>query len=427
MKTNIKNFLNIIIAAAVFSNFALGQTKSEKPQIAAAVKKIEKCDTQILLKESEILKNESVLKLKSFDSKTKNVKNKIIQDGVSTNIFLNKLLASQEVCKNNATEKKWIQTEIDKNTIQLKSHINLYCKDVLMPTRTATVQANSDQASAADAKSDCKNNVERRTVNFIFDACTPGTSDYDLKVCECHIKDKGNACLAEKAVGMKLLKKIDAVAPQICDEKTPQSTSSFFDTKNLGSILALGVLLLALGIFAKKVIKTYKKQKANNAETQAASPGGDAGSASSPNKQTAGGKGCYGSYKGRVSMPEKEARIKSRNLSLQRRNIAVTGNDAVDNANAGGGPPDGGIWMAGSFEWETDGNCKVISGHTMIFDEHRFEITGTVGADRKFSLSYLGPIVGWINADNTIGGQLQHGGGEEYVHGVLSGTFTPKK
>ena len=148
MKTNIKNFLNIIIAAAVFSNFALGQTKSEKPQIAAAVKKIEKCDTQILLKESEILKNESVLKLKSFDSKTKNVKNKIIQDGVSTNIFLNKLLASQEVCKNNATEKKWIQTEIDKNTIQLKSHINLYCKDVLMPTRTATVQANSDQASA---------------------------------------------------------------------------------------------------------------------------------------------------------------------------------------------------------------------------------------------------------------------------------------
>ncbi len=423
MKTTIRNILNIVLASILFSNFAVGQIKSEKPQ-AVAVNKIEKCDSQMLLKESEILKNESVLKLKSFDSKSKNVKNKIIQDGVSTNIFLVKLLAAQEICKNNATEKKLIQAEIDKNTIQLKTHINLYCKDVLMPTRTATVQTNSDQASAADAKSDCKNNVERRTVNFIFDACTPGTSDYDLKVCECHIKDKGNACLAEKAVGMKLLKKIDAVAPQICDEKTPQSTSSFFDTKNLGSILAVGILLLALGYMVKKGVQSYKKQKANNNETQSASPTGGGSTASKPGP---GGKGCYGSYKGRFDMPEKSVRIASRNKSLQLRNIAVTGNDDVDNANAGGGPPDGGIWMSGSYRWETDANCKVISGQAMVFDQYPFDITGSVGADRKFTLSYLGPIVGWINADNTIGGQFQHGGGEEYVHGVLSGTFTPKK
>ena len=62
---------------------------------------------------------------------------------------------------------------------------------------------------------------------------------------------------------------------------------------------------------------------------------------------TSGAKSCAGSYVGNYGPPSHEERIRLRNLSLQGRGVAVTGNDDIDNANAGGGSPDGGIWMGG--------------------------------------------------------------------------------
>ncbi len=135
--------------------------------------------------------------------------------------------------------------------------------------------------------------------------------------------------------------------------------------------------------------------------------------------------GCNGTYAGTIDPPEHDVRIASRNQSLTDRGIAVTGNDDIDNANAGGGPPDGGIWLAGTFQWETDANCNVTSGEVVIFG-YPFAVSGTVNADGTFDLYYWGRIPGRINADKTVTGKVQHAGGEEHVHGVLNGVFTAR-
>ncbi len=136
--------------------------------------------------------------------------------------------------------------------------------------------------------------------------------------------------------------------------------------------------------------------------------------------------GCNGTYAGTIDPPAHEVRIASRNQSLRDRGIEVTGNDEIDNANAGGGPPDGGIWLAGTFQWETDANCNVTSGEVLIFGAYPFAVTGTVNADGTFNLHYWGRIPGKINADKTVTGKVEHAGGEEHVHGVLNGVFTPR-
>lgn len=100
---------------------------------------------------------------------------------------------------------------------------------------------------------------------------------------------------------------------------------------------------------------------------------------------------------------------------------AVTGNDAVDNAGTGGGGVDGGMYLEGSFAWETDANCKVISGSAVIFG-YVFPIDGTVNADKTFTLNFFGPIIGQVDANNVISGQLQEGG-KTWVYGELQGKF----
>ena len=139
--------------------------------------------------------------------------------------------------------------------------------------------------------------------------------------------------------------------------------------------------------------------------------------------------GCTGSYVGGYSMPDHETRIAMRNRSLADRGIAVTGNDDIDNANAGGGPPDGGIWMAGSYKFETDGNCNVVAGQTMIFYAYEYSISGTVNKDGTFNLIWSGQgsqgeMNGGVDSSNNIYGKFYHPAPDSYVHGVLSGTFT---
>jgi hypothetical protein len=140
--------------------------------------------------------------------------------------------------------------------------------------------------------------------------------------------------------------------------------------------------------------------------------------------------GCMGSYIGNYGPPDHDERIRLRNLSLTGRGIQVTGNDAIDNANAGGGDPDGGIWMGGSYRFETDGNCNVIAGTTMIFYAYEYGISGTVNKDGSFNLIWSGQgsqgdMKGQVDANNNISGQFFHPAPDNFVYGVISGTFTP--
>lgn len=141
-------------------------------------------------------------------------------------------------------------------------------------------------------------------------------------------------------------------------------------------------------------------------------------------------KSCTGSYVGNYSYPDRDERIRLRNLSLAGRGIAVTGNDAIDNGNAGGGDPDGGIWMAGSYAFETDGNCNIIKGKTYIFYAYEYDVSGVVVKGATSNLIWsgqgsVGDIQMTVDANNNIGGQFFHPAPDNFVYGVLSGTFTP--
>ena len=139
---------------------------------------------------------------------------------------------------------------------------------------------------------------------------------------------------------------------------------------------------------------------------------------------------CQGSYVGSYGPPEQAERIRLRNMSLANRGIEVVADEAVNNANAGGGAPDGGIWMGGSYAFETDANCNVTTGKTLIFYAYEYSIGGTVGKDGVFNLTWqgqgsAGDMKGKVDATGNITGQFFHPAPDNFVYGVLSGTFTP--
>jgi hypothetical protein len=145
---------------------------------------------------------------------------------------------------------------------------------------------------------------------------------------------------------------------------------------------------------------------------------------------TGSAKSCTGSFVGSYDAPSHEERIRLRNLSLAGRGIAVTGNDAVDNAEAGGGGADGGIYMTGSYAFETDANCNVVKGTTMVFYVYEYNIGGKVNADGSFALTWSGQgsqgeLAGKVNSSNVISGEFHHPAPDSFVYGVMSGTFTP--
>lgn len=140
--------------------------------------------------------------------------------------------------------------------------------------------------------------------------------------------------------------------------------------------------------------------------------------------------GCEGTYTASINPPSHEDRIIARNASLTMRGIAITGNDATDNAATGGGTPDGGIFLAGSAQWTTGpqvGNqCPIVAGTVTIFG-YEFPASGGINApslNPDFGFGWGGSVVGTLK-DGKITGKVIGGGGEEFVFGVLDGTFTP--
>jgi hypothetical protein len=141
---------------------------------------------------------------------------------------------------------------------------------------------------------------------------------------------------------------------------------------------------------------------------------------------TSGSGTCEGSYVGSIDAPTHEVRIANRNRQLADVGYTLTGNDAVDNAATGGGGVDGGIYLTGSFRFETDANCNVVKGNGDIFGIPT-TITGKVNANKSFNLfsPEAGPVVGSVDANNNVTGQAQEAG-KEWVHGVMNGKFVSK-
>jgi hypothetical protein len=139
---------------------------------------------------------------------------------------------------------------------------------------------------------------------------------------------------------------------------------------------------------------------------------------------------CTGSYVGTYDAPSHEERIRLRNMSIIANGGVVTGNDAIDNATAGGGGVDGGIYMTGSFAFETDANCRIIKGTTMVFYAYQYDISGTVVKGGESSLIWSGQgsqgeMKINVSSGNAISGSFYHPAPDSFVYGVISGTFTP--
>lgn len=139
---------------------------------------------------------------------------------------------------------------------------------------------------------------------------------------------------------------------------------------------------------------------------------------------------CKGKFSGSVDMPDHDVRIANRNRQLIETGKVVTGNDDIDNAGTGGGAPDGGIWLAGAFEFETgaqEGNqCPIISSNFIIFGSE-IKAHGYVQITGLFGFMHEGGSVdGAVDSNNHITGRFAEGGGREWVYGNLNGTFTPK-
>lgn len=151
---------------------------------------------------------------------------------------------------------------------------------------------------------------------------------------------------------------------------------------------------------------------------------------------------------GNFDMPSHEVRIASRNTSLLNHGHVVTGDDGIDNSVLGGGTPDGGIFLCGSFHFEIDAvGQKTDASWIKVFSDVQNPVTGGVtGAGEIWmgspaGLTITGKIVGSgiegkvsetgmiapINSDmqpNLEGNRVSRDGKEclEYVHGVMSGT-----
>ena len=141
-------------------------------------------------------------------------------------------------------------------------------------------------------------------------------------------------------------------------------------------------------------------------------------------------KSCTGSYVGNYDAPSREERIRLRNLSIINNGGVVTGNDAIDNVTAGGGGVDGGIYMTGSYAFETDANCNVVKGTTMVFYSYQYNINGTVNKTGESALTWsgqgsAGDMTIKVDANNAVSGSFYHPAPDNFVYGVITGTFTP--
>ena len=127
---------------------------------------------------------------------------------------------------------------------------------------------------------------------------------------------------------------------------------------------------------------------------------------------------------GNVDMPNHEERIIARNKELVTNGHGVSGNEARDNAVGGGGAPDGGMWLAGSYHFEIDANGQQIPGKSWLklFSDTEYPVTGGVTANCDIAMGSIGgvDIRGKI-ADGKSTGRVMHGDGKVWIYGNMVG------
>jgi hypothetical protein len=115
---------------------------------------------------------------------------------------------------------------------------------------------------------------------------------------------------------------------------------------------------------------------------------------------------------GTFTMPAHEQRIASRNAALLRTGNVITGNDAIDNAVLGGGSPDGGIWLSGSFHFEIDaaGQNTAASWITVFSPEH-FPVNGGIFPNGEIHMgSPVGVDISGLFKNGVVTGYVAEGG-----------------
>lgn len=138
-----------------------------------------------------------------------------------------------------------------------------------------------------------------------------------------------------------------------------------------------------------------------------------------------------GRYSGQIDPPPREIRIANRDKRLIEQGYTPTGTDA-DNALTGGGGLDGGIYLAGAFQFDVDSNYNITSGEFVIHGYSFPVSSGKMNKDGSFTIdaSQL-PVRGRWNGTsfdytaNEMGGSKAVEPGREWVYGDMVGGFTP--
>lgn len=138
-----------------------------------------------------------------------------------------------------------------------------------------------------------------------------------------------------------------------------------------------------------------------------------------------------GHYAGQIDPPPREIRLANRDKRLIEQGYTPTGTDA-DNALTGGGGLDGGIYLAGAFQFDVDSNYNITSGEFVIHGYSFPVSSGKMNKDGSFTIdaSQL-PVRGRWNGTsfdytpNEFGGSKAVEPGREWVYGDMVGTFSP--
>ncbi len=202
-----------------------------------------------------------------------------------------------------------------------------------------------------------------------------------------------------------------------------------------------GAAILHLKVPFTKVLDAYKKWKAKQ-DTQASNPVADPEIPGITNPTTpvapvvTNPTSLKGHYSGQIEPPPHEIRIENRNRNLANQGIALTGDDSIDNPKTGGGGVDGGIYLAGAFQFDVDANGNITTGEFIIHGYSFPVSSGHMRPDGSFEIdASLLPVRGRWNgtsfdytptyATESARGSKALEPGNESVYGDMVGTFTP--
>ncbi len=209
--------------------------------------------------------------------------------------------------------------------------------------------------------------------------------------------------------------------PKILSETTldsaKSSKNSDFKAPPLGTIakyvilggLAYGVVTGKIKTWAKKIVNAINPfSKKSGANTGA---GNDSGGASGTTAAI---------IKGIVKPPSDAEQI-----AMANRNVA--------NGDGLGGGTNGGIYMQGAFDLKTDANGVVTSSYVTIHGTPGFTAVGRVTSSGTSTLNLkesgihdVGTLV-LIVKKGKVEGKMHHGGGKEWIYGIVDGTYAPTK